>query len=286
MPVVEFHEPKSIEEASHLLVDEGARAVAGGTAVSILMRSGLLSPSRLVSLGRIPELTGIQQDDGAVRIGATTTLTEVADSPLVHHRLPSLAAAAAAVGNIRVRNVATLGGNLAEADYASDPPAVLAALDARCELSGPAGTRTVAADQFITGFYSTVLQPGEVLTAVLVPIPTGRRAAYRRFVSRSVEDRPCVTVAVSAHLDGSQLQHLDVVVGAVGDRPQRVGKVLADVTGRRLTPETIEDIAATYRDTLEPMSDLQGSEWYRRQLIHVLVRRALEDVTSQEDGRG
>lgn len=287
MPTVEFYEPKSIEEACQLLGDDDSRAVAGGTAVSILMRSGLLAPSRLVSLGRIGELTGIEDLDDRVRIGATTTLTEVAESPVVKDRLPSLAMAAAAVGNVRVRNVATLGGNLAEADYASDPPAILAALGATCEITGQAATtRTLAVDEFITGFYSNALEPGEVLTALVVPTPTARRTAYHRFVSRSEEDRPCVTVAVTADMDGAEVGHLDVVVGAVSDRPQRVDSVLSAAAGRRLTEETIDEIAATYRGTLQPMSDLQGSEWYRRQLIHVLVRRALHQVASPEENRG
>lgn len=286
MPTVEFYEPKSIEEACQLLADDDSRAVAGGTAVSILMRSGLLSPSRLVSLGRIGELSGIEHLDGHLRIGATTTLTEVADSTVVRDRLPSLAIAAAAVGNVRVRNVATLGGNLAEADYASDPPAVLVALGATCEITGSAATRTVPVAEFITGFYSNALEPGEVLTAVVVPTPTARRTAYLRFVSRSEEDRPCVTVAVTADMDGPEVEHLDVVVGAISDRPQRVESVLSAAGGQRLTDETIDEIATTYRDSLEPMSDLQGSEWYRRQLIHVLVRRALHEVASSEDDRG
>lgn len=286
MSAVEFLEPESVTEASRMLAEDpfGSKAVSGGTAVTLMMRQGLIAPTRLVSLARIPGLGGVEADNGHVRIGAGSTLTEIAASPVVRDRLPSLAIAAASVGNIRVRNVATLGGNLAEADYASDPPAVLVSLGAVCELSRGEQRREVAVSEFITGFYSNVLEDGELLTAIVIPAPANRRTSYVRFLSRSSEDRPCVTVAARADMDGSSVRDLDVVVGAVAARPQRLEDVTAAAVGRRLDGDLIAGIADAYRESLQPMDDLRGSEWYRRQVIEVMVRRALTRIASPEGG--
>jgi carbon-monoxide dehydrogenase medium subunit len=277
---VEYVEPTTVEGACRLLSDDplGSKALAGGTAVSLMMSQGLIAPSRLVSLAKIEELTGIEEQNGAIRIGAGTTLTAVAGSPVVQRRLPSLAKAARSVGNIRVRNVATLGGNLAEADYASDPPAALASLGAVCEVRSADGHRSVDGADFVTGFYANALEDGELLTAITIPTLTQRRTAYHRFVTRSSEDRPCVSVAVRADMDGPVVEALDVVVGAVAERPQRLDEAMAAAAGWRLDDDLIENIATAYKTSLDPMDDQRGSEWYRRQIIEVLVRRALGEL--------
>lgn len=277
MPVTEYLEPTTVEEACRLVADDPftSTALAGGTAVGLMMRQGLIAPDRLVSLAAVAGLNGIREHNGTVIVGAGTTLAGVASSALVRERLPSLAHAAGSVANVRVRNVATLGGNLAEADYASDPPAVLASLGATCTIRGTSGSRTIPVDEFITGFYTTALQPGELLTSVVVPAPPNRAAVYLKYVTRSSEDRPCVGVAARADDGGGTVRALDVVVGAVADRPQRVAEACAWATGRRLTEELIAEIAAAYRSGIEPMDDIRGSAWYRGEMIAVFVRRAL-----------
>lgn len=282
MPRVEFLEPESVEEASRMLAEDpyGSKPLAGGTAVSLMMRQGLIAPSRLVSIARIPGLSGIEANNGAIHIGANTTLSEIASSQTVRNRLPSLASAAGAVGNVRVRNVATLGGNLAEADYASDPPSALVSLGAVCELQQGDRRRTVPVSEFITGFYSNALVDGEIVTGVTIPASSDRRTAYVRFLSRSSEDRPCVTVAARADLDGVDISYLEVVVGAVAGRPQRLEEVTSAAVGSRLDDQVIAGIASSYKESLEPMDDQRGSTWYRRQVIEVLVRRALSRIAS------
>lgn len=282
MDSVEFLEPETVGQASEILVEDpfGSKVLAGGTAVSLMMRQGLIAPTKLVSLASIPGLTGVEAENGNVHIGAGTTLTDVAASAIVQERLPSLAMAAASVGNIRVRNMATLGGNLAEADYASDPPAVLASLGAVCELRSADQRRDVSVSDFITGFYSNVLEDGELLTRITIPAPAHRHTSYVRFVSRSSEDRPCVTVAVRADMDGPRVAELDVVVGAVAERPQRLEEATTKAVGRRLDEGAIAGIADAYRDSLQPMDDQRGSEWYRRQVIEVMVRRALTRIVN------
>lgn len=254
MAVAEYLEPTTVEDACRLVADDpfASTVLAGGTAVGLMMRQGLIAPHRLVSLGAVPGINGIREHNGTVVVGAGTTLTDVARSPLVRERLPSLAYAAASVANVRIRNVATLGGNLAEADYASDPPAVLSSLGAICTIRDTGGTRTVPVDEFVTGFYSTALQPGELLTSVAVPAPSDRAAVYLKYVTRSSEDRPCVGVAARADHASGTVRALDVVVGAVAGRPQRVAEACSWATGRQLTDELIADIAAAYRSSIEP----------------------------------
>jgi carbon-monoxide dehydrogenase medium subunit len=185
-----------------------------------------------------------------------------------------LARAFSVVASRRVRAVATVGGVLADADYASDPPAAMSALGAQAVLRGPRGDRSVSMEQLILGYYTTCIEPDELLVEVRVP-PAPARAVYRKFLSRSSEDRPCVTVA-AVHGDGG----LGVVVGAVAERPQRFDDLcrldadgLGDARQRR-------ELAEAYAARLEPISDVRGSAAYRRRICAVEVRRALEALAA------
>src|SRR3989442_6786893 len=193
---IAFHEPTSVEQAALLLAEYrgDAKVVAGATALTILLRNRLIAPRALISLGRIGSgLRTIREDDGALVLGALVTHREVEQSALVRRRIPVLAETFATVANVRVRNVATVGGVVAEADYASDPPAVLLALDAEVEAQGPKGARRIPAARFFVGFLETALTRDEVVTAVRVPVPPARtRGADEKFVTRSSQDRPCV----------------------------------------------------------------------------------------------
>jgi carbon-monoxide dehydrogenase medium subunit len=173
-----------------------------------------------------------------------------------------------------VRNQATVGGVLADADYASDPPAVLAALGARAVLRSTRGERSVSIGELILGYYETCIEPDELLVEVRVPAAP-RRAVYRKFRSRSTEDRPCVAVA-AAH-DGERLR---VVVGAVAEVPQDFPDVCALADGQALEPSLREEIARRYAERVEPMSDARGSAAYRRRVTAVEVRRALEELAA------
>jgi carbon-monoxide dehydrogenase medium subunit len=178
------------------------------------------------------------------------------------------------VASPRVRNQATVGGVLADADYASDPPAMLAALGAQVVLRSARGERTVAVDDLILGYYETCIAPDELLVEVVVP-PAPERAVYRKFRSRSTEDRPCVAVAATRD-DG----RVRVVVGAVAEVPQHFPDVCALADGRALEPELREEIARRYGERVEPMADARGSAAYRRRVTAVEVRRALEELAA------
>lgn len=289
MSPAQFAEPTSVQDACELLAaDEwGTKAVAGGTAVVLMMRQGLIAPESLVSLARIQGLRGVEQVDGALRIGAATTLAEVATSDHVRSAFPSLVTACSVVGNPRIRNVATLGGNLAEADYASDPPATLASLGARCLVAGPTGTRTVDVADLITGFYETVLEHAEIITHIEVPLPTAARGAvYLKYRSRSSEDRACVGVAARADFADGKVVDVDVVVAAVASTLQRVPAALAPVVGTSLQDGIPRQVGTAYAEAIDPMDDARGSAWYRRKTIAVFVRRALEQVARQQHEGG
>ena len=257
--------------------EDEAMVIGGGTAVVLMLRQGLIAPRTLVSIGDVPGLDRIEAFQGALRIGARVTLREVASSPVVRSRVPALAYACARVGNVRVRNVATLAGNLAEADYASDPPSMLTCLDAWCTVEGRFGSRVVPVRRLIEDFYTTSLSPDEVITGIDVPLPRpGERSHYVKYVSRSSEDRPCVGVAARALVQDRVLHELDVVVAAVASTPSAVPEVTGAVLGRAFDEATIAAVAEGYADAIEPIDDVRGTPWYRTRMIRVFVRRALE----------
>jgi carbon-monoxide dehydrogenase medium subunit len=194
-----------------------------------------------------------------------TTHRGVELSPLVRERWPALAATFAVVASPRVRNRATVGGVLGDADYASDPPSMLVALGARVVAQSVRGTREIPAEELIVGYYETSLAPDELITEVLVP-GGPHRATYRKLRTRSHEDRPVVGVAACARDDG-----LRVVVGAVSDRPRYFPELCSG------DPSAV---AHAYAEAIDPIGDVSGSAEYRRRMIAVEVRRALEEIAT------
>jgi carbon-monoxide dehydrogenase medium subunit len=167
---------------------------------------------------------------------------------------------------------------LAEADYASDPPAMLVALDATVEVRGPDGSREVPSAEFFRGFYETALEPSDIVTGVRVPIPpSGSRGAYEKYVTRSKEDRPCLGAAAIVRLgaDGRMCEDLRVAVGAVAEVPQRFREVEQQAIGQVLDGDVLRAVAEGYAERVDPLSHMRGSAWYRTEMIRVWVRRAI-----------
>jgi aerobic carbon-monoxide dehydrogenase medium subunit len=245
--------------------------LAGGTFLGILMNQGFIHPEALLSLGDVAGLDGIDVVDGELSLGAMVTHRAVERSP-VAAGWPALQRAFSLVASPRVRNQATVGGVLADADYASDPPAMFAALGARAVLRSAGGERDVAMEELILGHYETCIAPDELLVEVRVPAAR-ERAVYRKFRARSAEDRPCVAVA-AARGGGT----LCVVVGAVAGRPQSFPDVCAAAGGGALDRELATEIGRRYAELIEPISDARGSAAYRRRIVAVEVRRALEEL--------
>src|SRR6266849_3445100 len=273
--VPEWLAPTSLEEALELRARYGneATVVAGGTFIGILMSQRIIIPQVLLTLRHIRELAFIE-DRGScpLRIGAMTTHRAVERSALIQQNWPILAYTFSLVASPRVRNQATVGGVLADADYASDPPAMFTALNATAVARSVDGEREIPVEELITGYYETSLHPNELLVEVRIPRNV-EKPVYRKFRSRSSEDRPCVAVA-AARVDGK----LRVVVGAVAERPQYFPDICILGDGEQLNRELATEIGRRYAENITPLSDSRGSAEYRKRVIAVEVRRALEEM--------
>ena len=264
-------EPRTVAEACRMLAaGDEIRPVSGGTALLILVKQGLLRPETLVNLKKLEGANAITRDaTGVVRIEAMATIHEVETSPVVREHLPVLAAACHQVANIRIRHLATIGGNLAHGDHQSDPPGVLVALDAEVELSGAGGVRTLKLTEFLLGTYETALEPGEMVTAVTVPPVEGRLVGdYLKFTTGSSEERPCAGITALVRLEGERAAEARLAVGAVASRPL----LLCQADPSETDVEAMADRAA---EEIDPIPDLRGSADYKRHLVRVLGRRAL-----------
>jgi carbon-monoxide dehydrogenase medium subunit len=285
MPNIEILEPRTVDEAVATLAQRGedAKVIAGGTAVVLMLKNRLISPGCLVSLGRLQGCDGVRYDPAAgLRVGALTTIRQAEISRIVRDHFPVLAQTFGQVANVRVRNAATVGGNLTEADYASDPPCVLQALRAHVVVQGPGGRRELPLTGFFRDFYETELAPDEILTEVVVPAASASgKQAYLKYVTRSSEDRPCIGACAWIDRDASGVcRELRVTLGAIAATPQEFAEAEALAVGERLTAPLIARIAAYYAEHVDPLSDLRGSAWYRREMASVFVRRAIEQALS------
>jgi len=283
MPDIEILDPRSVAEAAVALHERGddAKIIAGGTAVVLMLKNRLISPRYLISLGKVRGLDHISYDPATgLHLGALVTIRQAETSRIVRAHLPVLAQTFGQVANVRVRNAATVGGNLTEADYASDPPCVLQALRARAVVQGPAGTREIPLTELFRDFYETALAADEILIEIVVPAAAvSARQSYLKYVTRSSEDRPCIGACAWIDLDDAGVcRELRVTLGAIAATPQEFSEAEALATGERLTPALIDRIAGGYASRVDPLSDLRGSAWYRREMASVFVRRAIEQA--------
>ena len=279
----EYCRPTSLDEAFALLEEHGddARPVAGGTALVILMKQGLVRPSVLIALDGIGELRGISEADDGLRIRAMTTHREAEMSPIVRSLAPLLAETLSHVATIRIRNVATLGGNIAHADPNQDPPVALIALGARLTLAGKRGTRIVAVEDFFSDYYETVLDDGELLTGIDVPsLPANAGMSYLKFLPRSADDYATVSAGAVVRLDpaGELCEEARVAVGSAAGVPVRASRVETALVGRAPTAEVFREAAVQVREEVDPIVDGRGSAEYKRDMVEVFVRRVLEQA--------
>jgi aerobic carbon-monoxide dehydrogenase medium subunit len=254
MQPFEFAEPSTLREAIALLDRDGARPFSGGTALMLMMKAGVLRPERLVSLRRLA-LDRIELGPaGELRIGAMASLRKLEKSDLVRRGWPAIARTLLTLSNVRVRNVARLGGHLAHGDPHTDLPPLLSALGATATLAGPRGERQAPVESLYAGYLETTLQRGELIVRVDVPAMGKKRAAYLKCTTRSIDDWPAVGVAVV--VDG---ERETIVVSAATDRPTRLASLDAV-------------------DGLPIESDLHGSAAYKKQLVRVYAKRAIHEA--------
>src|SRR3989441_9687597 len=273
-------EPRSLREAIASLdaKDPSVRPISGGTALMLMMKASVLRPSRLVSLGRLG-LAGIQTGPGGeLRVGAMTSLRTIENSDVVRRGWPVIARALRTLSNVRVRNVATVGGHLAHADPHMDLPPVLSALGARVTIAGAAGERSIPVEELSTGYLETSIRLDELITLLEVPPLGGRSAAYLKCTTRSADDWPAVGVAVSLDFQGDSIREAGVGVSAATAKPPRHAGGGRNLLGGKLHEKPLGE-AATQEVSIE--GDLHGSAAYKKQLIRVYLRRALHEARAQ-----
>ena len=260
--------------------------LGGGTATVLLMKQDLLAPNVVIDLGRIPELGGIAAGpDHGLRLGATCRLAELEDSTIVRTAYPVVARAAHGVGNVRVRNVATLGGNLVHADPAQDLPPVLMALGATVTLASRRGTRRLPLEAFYIGYMETAIARDEVLTdVVLPPPPAGLRSTYIKFTPRSQDDYGTVNVACALLVEDGVCRSAALVLGGAGATPLRIRPAETCLQGYPLTDERIAQASAFAEQEIDPWDDLRGSAAYKRAMARVWTARALTALRSEPAG--
>ncbi len=282
MRLGEYHKPTTLAEALRLReATPGARFIAGGTDLWVRMRQGREAPPALVSLRAVRELSALDPGDPA-RIGAGVTLSELAKHERIRGRFPALVEAALAMGSVQIRNVATVGGNLCNASPAADLAPALLSYDARVEIRSASGRREIPLACFFAGPGRTSLAPGELLAAVLIPSPgPGARAAFLRR-GRVRMDLALASVAVRLEETGGVLKGVRVAVGAVAPTPRRLPEVEALLEGKRPDPALFAEAGRLAAAGVAPITDLRASEGYRRQLVGVLVRRALARLCGED----
>ncbi len=279
LPRFEYHEPSGMEEARRLMGDLGktARPLAGGTDLLVHMKKRVLSPEHLVSLGRIEELRMLGSSGDAYRIGACTTSAELAESEEIRRRYPALADGASRLGSPLIRNLATLAGNLVSARPAADLPPPLMAYGAQVILVGPSGERTVPLEDFFQGPGVTVAGADELLESVHLPTPPERSgAAYIKLGVRQTLEISIVNVATYLSLDGDKIETARVVLGAVAPVPIRAPFAENALVGETASTELFRRAGEEAARDAKPIDDFRASAEYRRDMVSVLTRRALE----------
>jgi len=276
----EYRAPRGLDEALAVLREHGedARVVAGGTALVTMMRQHLVRPGCLVSLRDVQGLNRIEATNGALRLGALVTHREAEVSPLVRERLPVLAETFRRVATVRIRHMATIGGALAHADPNQDPPVTLLALGARVEIRGARGHRELPLGEFFRDYYETALEPGELVTAVTVPLlPAASGATFLKFLPRTADDYATVAVAaiVTLEPDGERCREARIALGSVGVTPLRGMAAEALLSGQRLSESLLQAAGEAVKGAVDPLSDHRGSAAYKREMTGVMVGRAL-----------
>jgi len=278
----EMVEPTSLAEAVAMLdpQDPTVRAVAGGTALMLMMKAGVFQPTRLICLHKIEtEHARIAVTGGdELRIGAMATLSDVEKDADVASRLPVLTRALRTLSNPRVRNVARVGGALAHGDPHMDLPPVLAALGARVAIAGPAGSRELPLERLYAGYYETVLEKNELITAVTVPALDGRRAAYMKVTSRSADDWPALGVAVSFALVDGAIRDPIIVVSAATEKVTRMTAAEDVLQGAMPDDTALARAGEAAAAAASILADAHGSASYKRELLRVYLRRAVRQA--------
>jgi carbon-monoxide dehydrogenase medium subunit len=285
----EYHSPASIAEATALLVrlGEDAKVLSGGQSLIPLMKLRLASPRHLVDINAIPDLDHLREADGFLRIGALVRESALEESDLIRTRYPLLHDTSRVIADPIVRNLATVGGNLAHGDPANDHPATMLAYGASVVAIGTKGERTIPITSFFTGPFSTALAPAEILVEVRIPRPPARSGGAYLKMERKVGDFATAAVAVQLTLgrDGA-CERAGIGLTNVGLTPIEPTAAEALLTGKRLDESAIRRASQLAADAADPSEDLRGSVEYKTDLVRVLTARALRTALARAGREG
>jgi|SRR6185369_13162193 len=278
----DYHAPQTLEEAVALLRSHGAesgeaKVLSGGQSLLPLLKLRLGAAGHLVDIGRIPGLEYLKEEDGVLKIGGRTRESALERSDLIRTKYPLLAETAAVIADPIVRNLATVGGNLAHGDPANDHPATMLALRAEVVATGPKGSRTIPIDEFFLGLFSTALAPDEILTEIRVPAPAAKSGGSYVKLERKVGDFATAAAAVQVTLaaDGS-VAKIGIALTNAGPTPLRATDAEGFLTGQQPTAERIAEAAERAAAIATPNADRRGAVEYKRQMARVLTGRALK----------
>ena len=277
----EYTRPNDLDEALGLLrsLRERAKVLAGGTDLVPLMRENLVTPSHVIDISNLRDLDFIREEDGVMRIGAATRMRTIEQSSIVQAKLPMLAETAQLVGEIGVRNIATIGGNLANASPAADSAPTLLTLDASVKLRNLKAERTIKLQEFFVHVKKTVLQPDELMTEVQIPLPSPRSGgAFIRLAKRGGNIISIVSAAAFLTLKGNVCSQARIAMGSVAPTPIRIPQAEKVLQGVEPTEERIRTAAEKAVESIKPISDVRASAEYRKETSKILVRRALEEA--------
>ncbi|HEY1779915.1 MAG TPA: xanthine dehydrogenase family protein subunit M [Roseiarcus sp.] len=273
----EYHRPSTVSEAVALMgrLDSEARLLAGGHSLIPMMKLRLAQPSHLIDLAGVGELKGVRVEGGEIVIGAMTTQHEVIASEELATHAPILREAAQQIADPQVRYLGTIGGNAANGDPGNDMPALLMALDASYELRGPTGGRRVRAREYYLGIYETAAGPGEILTAIRVPIPPKPHGFAYEKLKRKVGDYATAAAAVILTVSGGKIASCAISLTNVADRPLLASGAAEAAVGSALDKATLARAAGAAEAIASPAEDGRGSAQYRARMAGVMTARAL-----------
>ena len=274
-------EPTSLSAAIKLLNpdDPTIRPIAGGTALMLMMKAGVFNPEKLISLRKIEsKYSAISAATDGLRIGAMTTLSALEHSADVHKHTPVIIRTLRTLSNVRVRNVATVGGALAHGDPHMDLPPVLMALGATLTVIGPKGERKLAVEELFAGYYETVLEKNELISEVHVPSQGSKKASYFKVTTGSADDWPALGVAAVIDGDGKSIKSARLVASAATDKATRLKSAEAVLNGKSVDDKLLREAGEAAVGDCEFIADVRGSVPYKRELMKVYVRRAIREA--------
>lgn len=282
----DYYSPTSLDEALALLRQHGddAKILAGGQSLIPAMRFRLAAPKVLIDLNRVTSLSHITEVNGHLAIGALTRESDVDESALVKQKYPLLADTARVIADPLVRNMATVGGNLAHADPANDHPATMLAYGAQVVAVGPGGQRTIPIDDFFVDLFENSLADDEILTEVRIPAPAAHSGGCYLKMERKVGDYAIAAVAVQLTLSGDTCTAVRIGLTNVSAVPMRAKGAEAALLGKSLTEDNIKAAGVAASQECEPSADLRGSEAYKRDMVRVLTARAIRTAVARAKG--